>query len=59
LHRARGAAELGVSAAIVVTRLQRLGWIPPKKLNLMKTFLSWAPPGTHAEVPENGGHEAD
>ena len=44
------AAELGVSAGIVVTRLQRLGWIPPKKLNTMKRYLTWAPPGTHAKV---------
>jgi hypothetical protein len=44
------ARELGVTAGIVVTRLQRLGWIPPKKFNTMKTLLAWAPPGTYANV---------
>ena len=44
------AAEIGVSAGIVVTRLQLLGWIPPRKFNTMKTLLSWAPPGTYVDI---------
>ena len=44
------AADQGVAPGIVVTRLQRLGWQVPEKLNRLKRIMEWAAPGTYANV---------
>ncbi|MEM7349287.1 MAG: ImmA/IrrE family metallo-endopeptidase [Acidobacteriota bacterium] len=45
----RFARREGITPGIVVTRLQRLGWIAPQELNALKNPLTWAPPGTYVE----------
>ena len=44
------AANQGIAPGIVVTRLQRLGWQVPEKLNRLKRAMEWAAPGTYANV---------
>ncbi len=45
------AAEIGVAPGIVVTRLQLLGWIPPRKFNTLKTLLRRRGPTSTSDLP--------